>query len=1143
MQSLDQRLIFSATDLSDFLGCPHHTLLDRRTAEGGPKPPYFDNPTIEVLRKRGLEHETAYLARLEAQGRRVVRIDRYDDEPSYERRRELRIEATRRAVRDQADVIYQGALFDGTWLGYPDFLEWNPDAGTYDVVDTKLAREAKGGALLQVLLYADLLAHEIGKPPERVKLALGGPDTPVETFRVADYAAYFRSIKRRFVDHVRNSSRELPVAVDPVEHCSVCDWAKYCDDERREVDHLSLVAGITRAQRRILMDAGIDTVEALAARSLDEPVGGIGSHAFVRIREQARIQVEGRRAGKHVHELLLPIEPGQGLAALPEPSPMDLFFDLEGDPHAHDNGLEYLFGFVDRDGKYVGRWALKQEGERAAFEEFIDLVMQRLEADPGMHIYHYAAYERTALQRLMGRYATREEEMDRLLRGDVLVDLHRVVKQSLRASVESYSIKKLEPLYGFTRAEDLRQAGNALAHFEAWLELGPDTEAGKELLESIERYNCDDCLSTLRLGEWLESLRTDLVNGGTEVPRPDPPKDDRDEEARKIQEEIRALMERLLEGVPDDVAARTDEQQARWVVAQLLEYHRRENKSFWWEYFRCIREVSDDEAIEDRSTLGGLEYVGEVGTVKRSVIHRYRFPPQDHGITGEHVHDKATQASPGRVVAIDDVHGTIDLIRGASSRVPHPKTLVPYDHVPDKQLRQSIQRIATEVAENGFGGDNAFGCAVDLLLARAPRAGQLPGEPLVRQGDELVEKACSIVSRLEHSVLAIQGPPGAGKTYTAARMIVSELKAGRRVGVTATSHKVIGNLLAEVCKAAQEAGVEILGIQKCDEDQWCKQAPIVATDSNDEVRAALGQGTRLAAGTAWLWSREQMVDSVDVLVVDEAGQFSLANALAVAPATKSLVLVGDPRQLEQPQQGVHPPGTDVSALDHLLKGHATIPEDRGIFLPTSWRLHPDICAFTSELYYDGRLSSLDGLDVQCIEGAGPLNGSGLRIIPVPHTGNDSESIEEARVVAQLVLDLVENEPYWRDGDGTRRRVTLEDVLVVAPYNAQVALIAALLPENARVGTVDKFQGQQAPVVIYSTASSSAADAPRGMRFLYSPNRLNVATSRAKCLAVVVASPALFVPECRTPEQMRLANGFCRFAELAGGSNIRKREAD
>ena len=550
----------------------------------------------------------------------------------------------------------------------------------------------------------------------------------------------------------------------------------------------------------------------------------------------------------------------------------------------------------------------------------------------------------------------------------------------------------------------------------------------------------------------------------------------------------------------------------------------------WWRYFHW-REMSEEELIEDPSALGGLEYLGEVRKVKRSLVHRYRFPPQDHALEpGKKTHDPATGQPAGEIVALDDGARTIDLKRGKTSDVPHPLALIPYEFVSAEIMHSSLMRIARDVAERGFeGSQRSVG---DLLLASPPRTGQHPGESLIRPGSPALDAAIRLVASLDHSVLPIQGPPGSGKTYTGARMILAELARGRKVGITATSHKVISNILKEVCDASK--GVSLIGIQKAEEEDWCGIAAIERTNENGTILDALQSGrVHLAAGTAWLWSREEMAGAVDVLFIDEAGQFSLANALAVAPAAKSLVLLGDPRQLQQPRQGLHPPGTDVSALDHLLGGQATMPADRGLFLDQTWRLHPAICEFTSEIYYDGRLTSRPGLERQRVEGTEQATGSGLRWVPVAHSGNQNESPEEATTIAALVRHLLENESTWTNHKGEEARIDLNDILIVAPYNAQVAAIEQVLRAGARVGTVDKFQGQEAPIVIYSMASSSAEDASRGMEFLYSQNRLNVATSRARCLVILVANGQLLFPECRTPVQMRLANGLCRYFELAG----------
>lgn len=1144
MQSYGPRLLFAATDLSNFLACSHLTLLNRRTALGGPKPEVYADPGIEVLRTLGKRHEETWLAgQVNGGTKRVTDLGGTFVSARDVERFQRRADETVAAMKAGVDLIYQGMLLVGDWLGYPDFLVKVPGksgfgAWSYEVYDAKLSREAKAGALLQVLLYADLLSQVQDAPCERVHLVLGGPDQPVQSFQVHQYAAYYRALRRRFLAHVAGAPSELPQAVDPVNHCDLCAWNRTCTMERRAVDHLSFVAGLGRRHSLALGGVGITTLEQLG--SLDgtafPSIDGIKTPILARIQQQARLQLEGRRQQRAIYELIPETEENKGLNALPEPSEGDLFFDLEGDPHAMDGGIEYLFGVVDAKGEYQARWSHNRTEERATFEWFIDFVVDRRRQYPGLHIYHYAPYEESAMTRLAGRFQTRIDELDQLLREGVFVDLYQVVRQGLRASVESYSIKKLEPFYGYEREVNLRDAGGALANFEAWLQLGGAPEESQALLDPIQGYNRDDCISTLRLRDWLERLRDEFTTltgrpPGRLVIKEEPPKP----ESVEKQREIRELKERLLAGIPEE-GPRSPDHQGRWLVAQMLEYHRREAKSTWWQYFRH-RRMTDDDLVHDSDGLGGLEYLGIVGTVDRSDIHRYRFPPQEHCFkVGQSPRDPVTGKGAGEIVALDEGARTVDLKRGKKSQVPHPRALIPFDLISDEVMRERLLALGREVDRHGFEHGAPYESSVDLVLARPPRVGVRPGTELRRSGESVLEAAIRLVHSLDHSVLPVQGPPGSGKTYTGARMILALLAAGKKVGITATSHKVISNLLKEVCEAASETGQAIAGIQKADEDDWCAQDQIVATKDNGEVVAALAAGeATLAAGTAWLWSRPDMTGSVDVLFIDEAGQFSLANALAVAPAATSLVLLGDPRQLQQPQQGIHPPGAELSALDHLLQGGETMSGDRGLFLDRTWRLHPDICAFTSEQYYQGRLLSEVEPARHRLAVPNPYGPSGLRWLDTPHTGNESESKEEVARVVETVDALVNlGMMTWTDRDGTVAPITLHDVLIVAPYNAQVEALKQALPAEARVGTVDKFQGQQAPVVIYSLASSSPADAPRGMEFLYSPNRLNVATSRAKCLVILVSTDQVFFPECRTPEQMRLANGLCRYLEKAVG---------
>ena len=1126
-----------ATDIANFLACGHLPTLDRAEAAGEVRRPHFKDPGTELLIKLGLEHEQAYLRQLIEEGRDVVQIPldiRWSEAAAR----------TIDALRGGVDAVYQATFLDGQWGGRPDFLirvEVPSDLGkwSYEVVETKLARSTKARAVIQLCFYSELLLRIQGTEPEWMHVVLGGGAKP-EKLRVQRYTAYFRRVRREFEDACKAAGPTYP---EPVEFCSVCSWFTVCDERRRDDDHLSLVAGISTSQRKALVERDVRTLAALGALTLPvvPRIERIGDAPLRNIREQARLQMEGRKRGRLVHELLEPVEPERGLAALPPPSPGDVFLDFEGDPYALEGGLEYLTGTVtlpEKPGaepKYESLWSLDRGEEKRAFQKFIDGMMERLGRYPDMHIYHYAPYEPTAIKHLAGRHGICADEVDQLLRAGVFVDLFRVVRQGLRASVESYSIKKMEAFYGFVRTVSLQSATAALQAFETVLALGEDQSAIGKILQTIEAYNRDDCVSALRLRDWLESLRTGLeTKTGTALPRPAPKSGAPSEGMAAHLEQVETIMASLTAGLSDDETEWTEEQRARWLLAQLLEWHRREEKSAWWEYFRLC-ELSDEELQEDKSALGGLVYIGPVGKVKRSVVHRYQFPAQDHAIDrAPKVRDPRTKKDAGDVVGIDERARTIDIKRGASSTIPHPTALIPFEIVDSKVMCASLLRLGSWVAENAISGPGPFQAARDLLLRQAPRVRVGRLQDLVGGQTELMEAAKSIACSLDNSVLPVQGPPGSGKTYTGARMIVQLVRSGRRVGITAGSHKVISNLLKAVCEAARDACVPLRAIQKPGGDgDGCVDPLVTCATSNEEVADALSASqTQVAAGTVWLWARIEMANSVDVLFVDEAGQMSLANVLAASQAAGSVVLLGDPQQLDQPQRGVHPPGADVSALGRLLGGDSTIGNDRGLFLAETWRLHPDVCAFTSELFYDKRLVSRPENQQQRLNARGPLDGTGLRFAPVHHAGNQSDSPQEVARVSDFVDQLLRNSATWTNKKGETLPLRLEDILVVAPYNLQVSALAQALPVGARVGTVDKFQGQEAPIVFYSMATSTPEDAPRGMEFLYSLNRLNVATSRAQCVTVLVASPALFQVQCKTPRQMELANAFCRYLEIA-----------
>ena len=1144
MQFDGPQLTLSATDLAKHLACRHLTSLDLRVARGEIERPFRPDPGKDALAERGFRHEAAYLAHLRANG---LRVDASSD--------------TLTAMRAGADVIPQADLREGNWHGRADVLlrVSTPSAlgdWSYEVVDTKLARETRGGTILQLCLYTDLVCTLQGRMPEHMHVIAPGRDFRPETFRSHDFLAYYRYVRSRLAN-ITGAATLTETYPEPVPQCEICHWWRVCDARRRQDDHLSFVAGISRLQIGELQKWKIATLADLGVLPVPlkrKPERG-NSESYIKVREQARLQLERRTSGTPLHELL-PLEPERGLARLPEPSPGDIFLDFEADPFVEEGGIEYLLGYVilvaesvpnredspssDEEGEgdgvdqetYTAIWSFDRTHERRCFESFIDMVTERRKRFPNLHVYHFSPYETAALKRLMGRYATREDEMDHLLRAGVFVDLHSVVRQALRASVERYSLKDLEVFFAFERKTDLRDARHSLTTLEYALELNELDGVPAEVLQTVEGYNREDCVSALRLRDWLERLRRAVVAGGHAIARPvmDPGEASEEVEARR--QRALAQRKRLLAGIPDDPAERTREVQAQWLLAHMLEWHRREKKVAWWEYFR-LKELGDDELMEERAALAGLRVAKRMdGGTKVCPIDRYYFAAQETQLReGDDL--ETSVGKFGSVAAIDLKALTVDIKKRGDTADVHPTSVFTYKNIREKELADSLDRIGSWVADHGMDAPGPYRAGRDLLLRRPPRLKAGAPRQLLDPRKELVSETRRLALQLDRGILPIQGPPGAGKTYTGARMICALLGEGKKVGITAVSHKVIRKLLEEVLDAARTEAIKVHCVEKVTEKSDDPNPGIPETTDNKRVLAALQAGeVTLVAGTAWLWAREEFEESVDVLFVDEAGQMSLTDVLAVSPAARSLVLLGDPAQLDQPLQGTHPPGLEVSALQHILGTHETMPPEQGLFLAETWRLAPPICAFTSELFYEYRLESRAGLELQKVTWPDPLGSAGLWFVPVEHRSNQNSSDEEAEVVVRIVGQLHQPGVFWTNMQGKQVPLKLTDILVVSPYNAQVFNLAGRLPSETRVGTVDKFQGQEAPVVIYSMATSSPADAPRGMEFLYSLNRFNVATSRARCAVFVVASPKLLEPECQTPRQMKLANALCRYREMA-----------
>lgn len=898
----------SASRLNDFLGCPHQAALWL----AGISPEEEADAALQLIRDKGFEHEAAVLARLEQLHGLAERI------PSGGSLAD-RVRLTREAIERGVTLIYQGALTKEAWLGYPDFLlrTGSAQAAGFAPEDAKLSRKAKGEYLLQLGVYAELLESLFGIPVQggTIHVAAGDP----ERFDLRRTRYILKRLMRRFERFVADKARAtkpLPCAA-----CAQCDYKPRCEDEWRKADSPFFVAGLSGAQVVKLAAAGVHTLSQLAALPTVTKIDGMGAETVAKLSAQAKLQLDARKNGKHAFELL-PRSRGRGFAMLPAPDEGDLFFDMEGDPLAGE-GLEYLFGIFGRfngakDPEFLPIWAHSAAEEKAAFERVMRLFVDQIGRHPGAHIYHYAAYEPTALKRLAMRYATMEAELDQFLRERRFVDLYRVVVQSLRASTETYSLKDLEALYWRERTGEVTSASDSIVEYERWCITNDNT-----ILDSIASYNEDDCVSTAHLRNWLEGLRP----AGVHLEIVDETAGEKREQSAE-----RAQLEARKQALAASVrACGHGDARVRDLVAELLWFHQRSQKPGWWAVFER-QAWSEDELVDDAESLGGLQRDTNTPPVqvKRSLDTAYVFPPQDTKLkVGDTPRIAETLGYAGSIVELSAEDGKVVLRRGMKSgAMPDRLSLVPapinLQSVPD-----AVIAFADRLARGPTEADQAV---LDILMRRVPRLkGRAAGLPLRNPREPLTDAVIRAVMDLDHSYLFIQGPPGTGKTYTAAQAIVALLRAGKRVGVSSNSHKAINKLLLEVEKHAKASGFRFCGAKKGNKDDpETEFNSLNITTIFDSKETS--QQHRLVGGTVFHFCRDDQRGTYDYLFIDEAGQVSLGNLVAMAGAAANIVLVGDQMQLPQPVQGVHPGETGLSSLEYLLEDKATVPEDRGILL-------------------------------------------------------------------------------------------------------------------------------------------------------------------------------------------------------------------
>ncbi|HGF0738828.1 TM0106 family RecB-like putative nuclease [Legionella pneumophila] len=1117
-----EKIIYSPSDITLFMESPFASWMERFTLH---HPDFAGNADAEdiastSLKAKGIEREKALLKQFEDQDLHIARIDKVKGNKH-------KAEKTIEAMNQGIDVIYQAALGLDQFHGFADFLVKTKGDNTktnvcYEIWDTKLSSSIKPTFIIQLCCYAEMLEAIQGVLPEHIIVAMG--NNKQERLKTKDFYYYYQAIKQEFIlAQERFDANQRP---NPADSKSFGRWQNYAEQLLTEQDDLSLVANITRSQIKKLHKAGINTVSDLA--STNSRVPGLRQEQFIKLQKQADIQVKSNGQIPPLYELLTPeSDLPSGLALLPPPSMLDVFFDIEGYPWL-EGGLEYLWGvtYFDEQGdrQFKDFWAHDHQQERLAFKNFIHWVYQRWQQDPAMHIYHYANYEIAACKRLMGRYGICEEEVDQLLRNNVFVDLYKIVKSGLRIGEPRYSIKNVEHLYRGKRDTEVGTGGDSVAVYHAWRE-NPDgdTWQSSKTLNDIREYNIDDCNSTQELVDWLRAVQQkhQVAYEGN---------DDIVEVAVKEDVTERTqLRDNLLQQAQAQQGQNADLTEN---LAWMLEFHRREAKPIFWRKFERLG-LSDDELFDDMDCLAGCIRTErapfKLTARTKKLAYEHQFDPNQEfkGASKAYtVLGHETEEGKELKLTFIDKESGLDkglIVLQSTKELPGPITLIPDEYINPKPIPTALTN-QIKAYSKGLLNKSAV---TDFLTRSAPRITTIQqGEPIVSSHEPEVrlQQIIEAVLNLDNSYLPIQGPPGAGKTYTAKHIIAELMKRGYKVGISSNSHKAINHLLISCAMYCHKQGIQAHFVCTSNTDDKLTELGVTITDNKRIVDTL--QRSCVIGTTAWGFSREDLKDEFDYLFIDEAGQVSVANLVAMSQSARNIVLLGDQMQLGQPTQGTHPKDSGLSILDYLLKDSPTIQPEMGVFLETTYRMHSRVNQFISEAIYDGQLHADPVNDKQVIAVPEDYHGlldfeAGIKFIPIEHEGNTQASDEEVVKIKELVQALLGR--LFTDKHGKQRAITLDDILFVAPYNHQRNKLQETLGPEAKVGTVDKFQGQEAPIVFFSLCTSDASESPRGIDFLFDKHRINVAISRAQSMVIVVGNRKLFTTPTNNEEQMKKIN--------------------
>ncbi len=1113
--------LFSPTMLRRYLSCKYKIF--NEINEEKLKLKRIELKTNDKLRiERGNIHEKEYFKELKKKLKKTLNLK------DQKLTKEEKISKTVQAMKEGFDIIFGGCLKRDKWSGEFDFLIINKDQESrfgdysYEVIDTKYSNKPKPDHIIQLGSYTFMLEATQGVLPKKFIIVLKNMvQEEVQVHQVNQFFKKTRENYEKFIETLVNKTKPEKCSA-----CETCEWLDRCENIWKKEDNLNQVGGLTKVHLKKLLNIKIDTATKLSKQDENKPIKGFRKEISYKLVTQAKLQKEYEKTGIPIYKPNpYNLNGSKGFNLLPKSSECDLYFDIESvEDHIYPGGLEYLFGiFYIENGKenFKALWSHNKSEEKKNLIKFFDFTKQHFEKYPNSKIYHYGSYEITALLKLSSFHKVKGIEYDHYLNLDKFVNLLEVNRQGLFISENSNSLKNMEKFYHFKREGDVQRGDVSQEYYIEWLETND-----KKFLEEIESYNKQDCHSTYELHKWLLDKKPEETSWFI-------PKKNGEMELRDWEIDMITYQEKVEK-------SKIENKKIKQLMSDIIGFYNREDKPAWREFFER-RTKSDEELIEDPECIGNMTLDGEPKPDKKSLLYSYKFEDQDFKLRKSkktviaNNQDIEQKDYAGTIIEIDYKKKDILIKRGTSQGIlPKILSIGPDKPRPNTKLVSNTYKFIDSLINK----EKKYSSLIDFLEKKYPNiTGIKTGEKII-QSNDFIKEIPKIISNLNNSYIYIQGPPGTGKTFQASNAIIELLKQKKKIAITGLSHKVIHNLLQKVEGIAKEKQLKIIGYKRgnLEDEDTIFNGDFIKTHEKDPVfmnALKIKDAGQIFAGTKYHLASSYYDSKIDYLFIDEAGQVSLADLISIGNIAKNIVLIGDQNQLGQPIKGTHPNESGQSILDYLLERRDTIPENRGIFLNKTYRMHSKINEFISSNFYEGRLNCdertekrIIKFDKKCI-----IQNPGIHYIEMNHKNNVQTSLEEIDTVIDLMKQMIGSE--FND-NGKKRELNVKDFLIISPYNTQVNLMIAKLEEekikNARVGTIDKFQGQEAPVNIISMTSSDSETLPRNKEFFFDKNRLNVAISRAQVASIILFNPKLLEFSPKNINQIKLMNNFYKLLD-------------